>query len=151
MGTRFIATRESGAHQVYKQAVVDAAESSTIRSQIFDLGWPGVFHRTIRNRTVDLALSVDGDTRHGSGDVLGATEKGEPIPRYDDNEPLQGWTGKIEEMCLYAGESCGLVHDIPSASELVARLWKETGDELHAATARWASITAGSHAGGHVG
>lgn len=151
MGTRFIATRESGAHQVYKQAVVDAAESSTIRSQIFDLGWPGVFHRTIRNRTVDLALSVDGDTRPGSGDVLGATEKGEPVPRYDDNEPLQGWTGKIEEMCLYAGESCGLVHDIPSASELVARLWKETGDELRAATARWASITAGSHAGGHVG
>ncbi|HET8560926.1 MAG TPA: nitronate monooxygenase [Marmoricola sp.] len=140
MGTRFIATRESGAHRIYKQAVVEAQETSTIHSQIFDLGWPDVFHRTLRNRSVELALSASDNPRPGSGDVLGSTEQDVPIRRYDDNEPLEGWTGEIQEMCLYAGESCGVVHGIPSASELVTQLWRQTGDELHEATAQWTSF-----------
>jgi nitronate monooxygenase len=139
IGTRFVATRESGAHPLYKQAIIAAAESDTIRSQIFDRGWPGVFHRTLQNNTVHMALASPDDrgSRPGAGDILGHTESGIPVPRYDDNEPLDGWDGDIAEMCLYAGQSCAVIRDIPPAGELVQRLWQEAGSTLEASRQRW--------------
>jgi nitronate monooxygenase len=134
MGTRFIATQESGAHPEYKQAIVEAAESETVRSDIFDLGWPGVLHRTLRNRTVEMAHTADG-ARPGASDIVGYTDAGVPVRRYDDNEPLEGWEGSIGEMCLYAGESCSVVHDIPSVTTLIPGLWSSAQEIVHAAAA----------------
>lgn len=140
IGTRFVATRESGAHPRYKQAIVAAAESDTVRSQVFDRGWPGVFHRTLRNNTVAMGLAGSGcGDRPGAADILGRTESGAPVPRYDDNEPLDGWEGAIDEMCLYAGQSCAVVRDIPSATELVHRLWRDVGSAMDSARTTWAA------------
>jgi len=39
--------------------------------------------------------------------------------------PVADDQGAIPEMALYAGQSVDAIRDIPSAGELVARLWKE--------------------------
>jgi NAD(P)H-dependent flavin oxidoreductase YrpB (nitropropane dioxygenase family) len=135
MGTRFLATRESAAHPAYKQAIIDAAETATVLSQVFDRTWPAAPHRALRNATLDAATAAPDGDRPGTADVLGTDASGGPVYRYDDAEPLTGWTGQIGEMCLYAGESCGVVTDLPPAAELVPRLWRQAAESIHGARA----------------
>ena len=63
--------------------------------------------------------------RPGEDDVVARTELGEPVYRYDGSAPRIGMTGEIPEMCLYAGTGCGLITDIPTAAEVIARLMQE--------------------------
>ena len=49
LGTRFVATEESEAHPLYKNAIVAAEESDTVYTTCFDGGWPSAPHRVIRN------------------------------------------------------------------------------------------------------
>jgi NAD(P)H-dependent flavin oxidoreductase YrpB (nitropropane dioxygenase family) len=37
---RFLATRESNAHQRYKQQILEAGEKDTVRTILFGHGWP---------------------------------------------------------------------------------------------------------------
>src|SRR5262249_36749460 len=48
---------------------------------------------------------------------------------YDAVFPRQDFTGDVEAMCLYAGTGCSAIADIPSAGELVERLWRECSEE----------------------
>ena len=59
--------------------------------------------------------------RPGEGDVL-ATRAGAAIERYSDDPPVTGDEGAIDEMCLYAGEGCGAIEDLPPVAELLERL-----------------------------
>ncbi len=70
--------------------------------------------------------------KDGTSDILGTNENGEPIPRYHAAEPLTGWTGAIPDMCLYAGQSCAVIHTIPPA----ATLWHQTHTHLHTTLTR---------------
>ena len=137
MGTRFVATRESAAHPAYKQAIVDAAETATFHGRVFDQGWPGASHRTLRNRTVEMFVESGPDARNTS-EVIGSTDGGAPVHRFSEDEPLQGWSGSIDEMCLYAGQSCGIVHDIPPAASVVRDVWAEANQILSETAGRWA-------------
>ena len=44
------------------------------------------------------------------------------MPKFSAILPTPETTGDFEEMCLAAGESAGLVHDIRPAGEIVAAL-----------------------------
>ena len=130
MGTRFVATVESGAHPDYKEAILNAAEDDTVYTRLFDKGWPNAPHRVLRNSTVERSGSAisgsDLQEHPGGEDIVGRTYDGTPIARFSDAEPLSGTTGEIEAMSLYAGESCGVIHHVPKAAALVADLWEET-------------------------
>ena len=52
LGTRFIASQEADAHAVYKEMVLQADETETVYSSLFDGGWPNAPHRTLRNSTL---------------------------------------------------------------------------------------------------
>jgi hypothetical protein len=39
--------------------------------------------------------------------------------------PREGMSGNIEAMCLYAGSGVDEIRDVPSAAELIERLWNE--------------------------
>lgn len=119
LGTRFVATQESLAHTVYKRKLIQ--EEETELTLCFDGGWPGAQHRVLRNST--LRNWAPGKPRER--DVVAYSKTGEPIERYEDTAPREGMTGDIEAMCLYAGEGCRLIRDLPSAGDLVERLWKE--------------------------
>lgn len=135
IGTRFLATDEAVAHRVYKRAVVEAAETDTVYSELFDRGWPGVPHRTLRNHPVeeweDRGHPSAGD-RPGEDRAVAAFPDGTPIERYSAVFPQPGMTGDLDELALYAGQSVGLVSELGSAGELVAALADETIDALDA-------------------
>ena len=47
------------------------------------------------------------------GEIVGAFPNGDPIRRYGVPAPMQGATGEIEAFALYAGQSVGLIRDLP--------------------------------------
>jgi len=135
MGTRFVATVEADAHPDYKQAILNAAEDDTVYTRLFDKGWPNAPHRVLRNSTTTRSDSASGGSglqeKPGEQEIVGRAEDGTPITRYADAEPLSGTTGDIEAMSLYAGQSCGVIRDVPPAATLVADLWEETRGVLN--------------------
>lgn len=128
LGTRFIATHESLAHESYKRKLVEAGEKDTALTVCFDMGWPYAAHRVLRNTTLEnweAAGCPSSGKRPGEGNHLATDSTGRSFFRYEDTPPNANMTGDVESMCLYAGVSCADVQDIPSAKELTERLWKE--------------------------
>ncbi len=129
LGTRFVATLESRAHLDYKARLVAAQAEATALTICFDGDWPYAAHRVLRNATLEqweAAGSPPVGARPGEGEIVGHNADGDPILRYTDTAPRQGFTGDTAAMCLYAGTGCPAIHDIPSAADLVPRLWQET-------------------------
>ena len=129
LGTRFVATRESLAHQEYKEALVRADGSQTVLTVCFEGGWPNATHRVLRNGTFirwEAAGCPPVGKRPGEGDVVATRPDGRQVLRYASPFPLQGFKGdQLLDCPLYAGEGVSAVRDIPSAGDLVHRLWKE--------------------------
>jgi nitronate monooxygenase len=135
LGTRFLATEEAYVHQLYRQRVLDADETETVYSTLFDEGWPGVPHRVLENTTVaDWKAAGQPETeRPGEGDVVAETSNGTPIRRYEDSLAVPSVDGSVEELPLYAGQSVGLTQEIQPADELVKTLTEETIEALERA------------------
>jgi len=127
LGTRFMATQESDAHDVYKESLVDANDDSTAYTICFNRDWNAA-HRVLRNRTF-LDWEAEGCPNIGSkpreDDVVADHPIFGPAMRYETVPPMQGHVGALEEMAMYAGEGVGKVNDLPTANELIARLWNE--------------------------
>ncbi len=128
LGTRFVATVESRAHPDYKQMLCDSQAADTALTVCFDGDWPYAAHRVLRTPTLETWEAwgcPPHSHRPGEGDIMGRTQSGEPILRYDSTAPRAGMTGNVLDMCLYAGAGCGAIADIPSASDLVSTLWTD--------------------------
>jgi nitronate monooxygenase len=132
IGTRFIATAESGAHPRYKDAVVAAGFASTEITDQFAVcplcaTLPRVRVLSDCVRAVEqLDVAVAGMMELGGQTIELA--KGHGLP------PGAAAAGRIDAMAMYAGESVALIHDIGPAREVVEDLM--TGAErLLAATA----------------
>lgn len=127
LGTRFLATAESGAHDDYKKLLLAARSTDTVYTTLFDHGWPDAPHRALRNSTVEMWESagrpVTGKRPH-EGEVVGAFPNGDPIRRYGVPAPMQGASGEIEAFALYAGQSVGLIRDLPPVASVMAELAK---------------------------
>ena len=125
LGTRFLATHESGAHDDFKQRLLSARATDTIYTVLFDQGWPDAPHRALRNSTVEMwekAGCPASGHRPGEGQIIGAFPNGAPIPRYGVPAPMQGASGEVEAFALYAGQSVGLIRDLPSVAQVMAEL-----------------------------
>lgn len=128
LGTRFVATRESPAHPLYKESLVKAGPADTALTVCFDRGWPQAAHRVVRNSTLEnweAAGSPIAGRRPGENDTIAYRADGQPILRYADTVPRADTTGEVLDMCLYGGTSCEAIHDVPQVSELIHRLWSE--------------------------
>ncbi|MGZ0017505.1 NAD(P)H-dependent flavin oxidoreductase [Yeosuana sp. AK3] len=127
MGTRFISTKESNLTDGYRQKLLEAGENSTVYTNCFNQDW-NAMHRVLRTSTF-LNWEAEGcplqGNKPGEGEVIGKTPWGGDILRYSGRRPVEGDTGDLESMCMYAGEGVGKIKDIPSAAELIERLWKE--------------------------
>ncbi len=127
MGTRFVATRESHAHDAYKQALAMSGRDTSL-TICFDLTWPFALHRVLRNSTLEAweaAGHPAAPHRPGEGDVL-FHQHGNPVLRYSDEQPNRGASGDVPAGCLYAGTGVQHIDKVEPAAELVARLWAET-------------------------
>lgn len=110
MGTRFVATKEAPVHENVKQALVNHGERDTrlIMRTLRNT------ERALHNQTVDKVLDIErqGDTK------------------IEDIAPfVSGLVGKemledgdMEKGVLSAGQSMGLVRDIPTCRELLDRI-----------------------------
>jgi len=133
IGTRFVATVESGAHPTYQQALVTAEVADTVVTERYSVWWSDErdrAHRVLRS-AVDAAEALDDEY---VGDVGG---EGEPfqIPRFAVRPPNRVTRGRIEAMALYAGQSVGAVRAVVPASEVVREL-AEGAERLLGAGAR---------------
>jgi nitronate monooxygenase len=132
IGTRFVASQEAWMHPAYKQRVVDACETDTVYSSLFDGGWPNAPHRTLRNSTIERwqeAGSPPSGMRPGEGDVI-VTISGRPIRRYSACTPIADSLGDTEPMANYAGQSAALVREVLPAGEIVAAIVSEAEKTL---------------------
>ena len=136
LGTRFLASDEAHAAPAYKQRVVQARAEDTVYTQLFDGGFPHAPHRVLRNRAIDVWQAAGhpaSGQRPGEGEVIGAIPSGGvmvDVQRFSAFVPDPGTTADLEQMALYAGESCELVHDIQPAARIVRDLVMEAEHAL---------------------
>jgi NAD(P)H-dependent flavin oxidoreductase YrpB (nitropropane dioxygenase family) len=119
MGTRFVATEESGAHPLYKEAIVEATASETALVTDFSVLWPNgpQPHRVLR-RALEAARGLEGD-------VVGETMlfgQPQPVPKFAVAPPTADTTGTIEAFAMYAGTSTGSIGNVEAAAAVVNRL-----------------------------
>ena len=126
LGTRFVASVESRAHDLYKQALVNATSQDTLLTTCFSGGWPGAVHRVLRNPALD-AWEAAGcppvGARPGEEEVIAENGLGKVIVRYDDTPAASDMGGQLLDCVQYAGLGVGKIHTIRTASELIAELW----------------------------
>lgn len=133
LGTRFVASLESRAHALYKEALARARAGDARLTVCFDGGWPLAPHRVLRNATLagwEAAGCPPPGARPGEGEVVGLSAAGEPILRYEDTAPREGMTGRVEEMALYAGTGVGRIQGVRPAAEIVLEIGTVLGHAL---------------------
>jgi len=110
IGTRFVATVESGAHPAYKQAVVDADEGSTVVTDAFadcPLCRSSPRAHVLRNAVAALEASA----RRGTNSRPGS---GRP-PTEETAEP-------VDAMAMYAGEGVSRITHVQTAANVIGSL-----------------------------
>jgi nitronate monooxygenase len=126
VGTRFVLAEEAPVHQDYRRALIAAAETDAQwYADLYEAGWPDSPHRAIRNSTAE-AWEAAGrpmpGNRPGEGEQIAQDASGQPIIRYSSALPLEGDTGDIGALSLWAGQGVGLVKRSQPAADIVADL-----------------------------
>jgi NAD(P)H-dependent flavin oxidoreductase YrpB (nitropropane dioxygenase family) len=127
VGTRFVATAESGAHPAYIQALVEASPTDTVITEAFSVMWPDAPHRALRSAAAAVEIFA--------GETVGEMDLGPTrltVPKGAVASPTRDTTGEISAMALYAGESVGRVVRIESARAVVRELADGAERLLHA-------------------
>jgi NAD(P)H-dependent flavin oxidoreductase YrpB (nitropropane dioxygenase family) len=131
IGTCLVASEESSAHGVYKQRIVDATADDSVLTDVFEIGWPGLPERALRNATID-AWEAEREPRVRPADrpteviARRPLDDGElEIPRWWVDTPHVGDVGSVADMALYAGPAAGLVREVLPAREIVLRMASE--------------------------
>jgi nitronate monooxygenase len=111
LGTRFVATRESMAAEIWKKRLLESDGSATTLSDAFT----GLWARVIPNR-------FSGDYATSGAPVLPAL-----MQQLAAQDVYKAATEQrdAEHIALYAGQSAGLVHDLPGAAEVVEAIARE--------------------------
>ena len=133
VGTRFLATAESGAHPEYVAALLAADGEATVLTQAFGVGWPDAPHRVLRS-----ALAA---AQAFQGEVVGTHTVGprsRPLARWAAQTPSREVTGTVAAMALYAGQGVGQVTRVVPAGQVVTELAQGAERLL----GRWSGATA---------
>ncbi|GAU68916.1 putative oxidoreductase [Streptomyces sp. NBRC 110611] len=116
LGTAFVVAHESRAHARFKSAVAGADATDTVITDVYEVGWPGRRHRV-------LATAVTADPDQPAKFIGRTVVEGKPylVPRFSAAVPTEATSGRIEEMALYCGRSCGAIaHEVPAAEVVAA-------------------------------
>jgi nitronate monooxygenase len=146
MGTRFVASEEAPAHPDYVARLLEAVETGTFHSSLFDIGWPDAPHRVLRNATIEAWLAAgrpDPGQRPGEGDVLATRADGSEIVRYASVSARVGTTGNVDDLSLWSGQGVGLVREVLPAGQIVLRTVSEAESILARLARADAPVAAG--------
>ena len=116
MGTRFIASEEAHAGELYRQAIIEAADEDTIRTRSYS----GKPMRVKKNPYVDEWETRPQDIQAFPMQAMVSHQAG----------AMGGIGGQIEGLdpdksCFAMGQSAGGVHSVMPAGEIVAQLIQE--------------------------
>jgi len=119
VGTRLLATEESGAHPRYVAALLSAGAEDAVLTDAFSVGWPPgpEPHRTLRS-ALEAAESFQGE-------VVGETRMGAitlPVPRFGVPCPNRETSGEVAAMVHYAGQGAGATDAVLPAAQVVTDL-----------------------------
>jgi nitronate monooxygenase len=130
MGTRFVATPESGAHPAYKDAIVAASGSGTVLTDAYRVMWPSEEANARVLRTAfERAEKLPADAPVGKLTMGPMTVD---VPRFGVPPPTTTAEGEVTAMALYAGESVASIDAVEPASELVPRIAADAEFHLRA-------------------
>jgi NAD(P)H-dependent flavin oxidoreductase YrpB (nitropropane dioxygenase family) len=126
LGTRFLLAAEAPVHEDYRRRLIHAVETDPEwYPDLFEMGWPDAPHRVIRNSTTDASEAAGRPTpgsRPREGEEVARWASGKPIVRYSSVLALEGLTGDIEALPLWAGQSVALAKRPQPAAEIIAEL-----------------------------
>nr|WP_245587265.1 nitronate monooxygenase [Comamonas composti] len=122
LGTVFVATQESYAHDYYKQRLVQARAEDAVLSEDFHLNWPS--HARVRVLASSVTRGERGDSRASRLQVIGE-ESGRPVYLFGTDSPLRSTTGDFEAMALYAGQGVGRINQLEPAGRCLQRILGE--------------------------
>lgn len=126
LGTRFLVAQETPLHEEYRRRLFDAVETyPEWYADLYSVGWPNAPHRALRNSTSKMweeAGRPPLGSRPGEGEVIARFPSGEEIVRYEPGAPMEGTTGDIEALSLWAGQSVALVKERQPVAAIVAEL-----------------------------
>jgi nitronate monooxygenase len=126
LGTRFLLAEEAPVHPEYRRRIINAAETDPEwYANLYDVGWPDSPHRALRNSTAeawDAAERPPPGARPGEGDEVARLASGEPLVRYSAAMALEGTTGDVGALSLWAGQSVGLLRRTQPAADIIAEL-----------------------------
>jgi NADH:quinone reductase (non-electrogenic) len=113
MGTRFCATREAPAHDRVKQFLIENDERATnvIFRKLHNTARVG--KNSVSDRVVEILSQPDAKFEDVAALVRGA------------NGRVLLESGNLEAGLIWAGQSQGLIHDIPTVAELIDRIVRE--------------------------
>ncbi len=126
LGTRFLLAEEAPVHPEYRRRLIAAAETDPEwYPDLYHVGWPDAPHRALRNGTAEAwetAGRPPAGDRPGEGDAVAHLADGEPLVRYSSTLALDGATGDVGALSLWAGQSVALARRSQPAAEIVAEL-----------------------------
>ncbi len=105
IGTRFVATVESDAHDHYVDLLIRSTAADTVLTRRFDVGWPDAPVRVLTSALVAAEQSPDGTVAQMAMPDGSIAE----IPRFSTTPPNRTTTGNLDAMALYAGTSVDAV------------------------------------------
>ena len=120
VGTRFLATVESGAHREYVAALLNATADDTVYTTVFDQGWADAPHRVFRvavERTHACADQVVGRAAYA--------DRIWEVVRRSSQPPTVFTSGEVSAMAMYAGRGVGDITDAPTAAIVLERMTAE--------------------------
>ncbi len=116
VGTRFVATRDAGGHEAYKQRIVSATEEDTLITKAYT----GKSCRVIRNPYAESWIGREGEI--------------EPFPvqmmRNWDKMQAAVEGGNTDLGIMPAGQVSGLIHELESATDVVNGMMAEAEEIL---------------------
>jgi len=111
IGTRFAATVESSAHEIYKKRIVDSGDSDTVLV-LKKIGMARVFKNKFSAEAI--AAEYSGADSFALKELLGKKRERTGI-----------FEGDLDEGMMEAGQGSGLIKDIPTVKDLFTNLLKE--------------------------
>ena len=108
-------------HANFKQAIVDSDGHDTMLTEIPDIAtgtvWPGAMARAQRNKFITRWAGREWALRQHQEEAFAGLLRARE-------------SGDADEGALLIGQDAGLIHDIPSAGELIRRLAGEAEEIL---------------------
>jgi nitronate monooxygenase len=117
MGTRFWATREALVHPRHQSAAVKATGDDTVRQRATDIArgyaWPREFTARVLNNAFVQAWEAREEEHRAAAEERRASYLAALAE------------GDVDNVGVFIGEAAGLIHDAPSAAEVVERTVEE--------------------------